>query len=100
MRMKHMFVSISVAAALCVGFLAPAASAESLWVEQTGAAFGNIPGVTTVSQPAKKKSKPKKGLRVEKTGVTVSSLGPEDFPMPPGAPIRQIGLRSLTIYSG
>lgn len=101
--MTRKLIAILVAAAFGAGFLAPAASAESLWVEPTGASFGNIPGLGVKQTPAKnKKSKSKKGkgenLRVEKTGVTVSSLQPEDFPPVPGAPIRPASLRSLTIY--
>lgn len=101
--MTRKLIAILVAAAFGAGFLAPAASAESLWVEPTGASFGNIPGLGVKQTPAKnKKSKKGKGenLRVEKTGVTVSSLSPDDFPPVPGAPIRPASLRSLTIYAG
>lgn len=39
-------------------------------------------------------------LRVEKTGVTVSSLKPEDFPTPPGAPLSPLRLEASSRWAG
>lgn len=39
-------------------------------------------------------------LRVEQTGVTVSSLQPEDFPSPPGAPVSPLRLEAVSRWPG
>lgn len=39
-------------------------------------------------------------LRVEQTGGTVSSLQPEDFPSPPGAPVSPLRLEAVSRWPG
>ncbi|TAK89034.1 hypothetical protein EPO04_02925 [Patescibacteria group bacterium] len=87
----------------CAMFAASAAEAKSnTWVEKTGATAIVVPGQLSTRTPAQRTSPPKKGeLRIEKTGVTVSSLQPSDLPAPPGQPLNRLrGSRlRLIIYS-